>query len=149
LYSIDEIDRKILNKLLDNSRLSYRKIAEDLEVSETTVFLRVKKLIERGVIKRFTVELSPEHVGKSLTAFILIKTEPQKFVQVLDKIKDLEDVYEVFDVTGNYYAIVKIRTSSREKLAEIIDEISMIDGVSSTETAVVLRKIKEDFRIKV
>lgn len=146
---IDEVDRKILNRLLDNSRVSYRKIAEDIGVSEATVFLRVKKLLEKGVIKRFTVELSPEHIGKGLTAFILIKAEPQKYIQALEMMKEIDDVYEIYDVTGNYYSIVKIRTSSREKLAKIIDQIGMIEGISSTETTIVLRKIKEEFRIKV
>ncbi|MEM2876179.1 MAG: Lrp/AsnC family transcriptional regulator [Candidatus Bathyarchaeia archaeon] len=148
LTSIDEVDRKILEKLLVNSRESYRKIAEEIGVSEATVFFRVKKLVERGVIKGFTVELSPEHVGKGLTAFILIKAEPQKYIQALETVKGIEDIYEVFDVTGNYYAIAKVRTSDREKLAEIIDQVSMVDGISSTETLIVLRKIKEEFRVK-
>jgi len=146
---IDEVDRKILNRLLDNSRVSYRKIAEEIGVSEATVFLRVKKLLEKGVIKRFTVELSPERIGKGLTAFVLIKAEPQKYIQALDMMKEIDDIYEIYDVTGNYYSIVKIRTSSREKLAKIIDQIGMIEGISSTETTIVLRKIKEEFRIKV
>ena len=63
--------------------------------------------------------------------------------------KEIDDIYEIYDVTGNYYSIVKIRTSSREKLAKIIDQIGMIEGISSTETTIVLRKIKEEFRIKV
>ena len=89
---IDEVDRKILNRLLDNSRVSYRKIAEEIGVSEATVFLRVKKLLEKGVIKRFTVELSPERIGKGLTAFVLIKAEPQKYIQALDMMKEIDAV---------------------------------------------------------
>ncbi len=146
---IDEIDKKILSKLLDNSRTPYNKIAKEIGVSEATVFTRVKKLIDKGVIRRFTIEISPERLGNVLTAFILIKAEPQKYIKALEAMKNIEGVYEIFDVTGNYYAIVKIRTRSREDLADIIDRISMIEGISSTETAIVLRRIKEDFRIKI
>jgi DNA-binding Lrp family transcriptional regulator len=60
----------------------------------------------------------------------------------------MDDVYEAYDVTGSYYAIVKIRTENRESLAKIIDQIGMIDGVTRTETAIVLRCIKEETRIQ-
>ena len=60
----------------------------------------------------------------------------------------MDDVYEVYDVTGTYYAIVKVRTEDRESLAEVIDKIGMIDGVTRTETAIALRCVKEETRIK-
>ncbi|MCS7120422.1 MAG: Lrp/AsnC family transcriptional regulator [Nitrososphaerota archaeon] len=145
---LDEIDKKIIEMLQDDSRIAFRKIAEKVGVSEATVFVRVKKLHENGVIKRFTVSVSPELLGKGLTAFVLINADPKRLQHVLDTLSSLEDVYEVYDVTGAFYVIAKIRTSDREKLAKIIDTIGLIDGVRSTETAVVLRSIKEETRIR-
>ena len=144
---IDEMDRKILKRLQDDARRAFRKIAEELGVSESTVFVRVKKLQERGVIKRFTTTLSSELVGKGLTAFILIKVNPQRYPMVLETLKKNNDIYEIFDVTGNYYTIAKVRTGNREDLAKIIDEIGLIEGITSTETAIVLRNVKEEMRI--
>lgn len=146
-FEIDEIDRKILKKLQDDARIAFRKIAEDLGVSESTVFVRVKKLQEKGVIKRFTTRILPKLVGKGLTAFILIKANPRSYSFVLETLKKINDIYEIFDVTGNYYTIAKVRTGTREDLANIIDRIGLIDGVTSTETAIVLRNIKEEIRI--
>jgi len=146
---IDSTDKAILKMLQENARIAFKKIAEKIGVSEATVFVRVKKLQERGIIRRFTALVSPELLGKTLTAFVLIDADPKKLEGVLAALSRIEDVYEAYDVTGTYYAIVKIRTENREKLAEIIDQIGMIDGVTRTETAIVLRCIKEETRINI
>lgn len=146
---IDDIDREILRMLQDNSRVAFKRIAEKVGVSEATIFVRVKNLRKKGVIKRFTVIVSPELLGKSLTAFVLINSEPKKLESVLETLSDMDDVYEVYDVTGTYYVIAKIRTENKESLAKIIDRIGMIDGVTRTETAIVLKSVKEETRIKI
>ena len=146
---IDSTDRKILKMLQEDARVAFKRIAEKIGVSEATVFVRVKKLRKKGVIKRFTALVSPELLGKNLTAFVLINTEPKKLEKVLDTLSSMDEVYEAYDVTGTYYAIVKIRTENRETLAEIIDKIGMIDGVTRTETAIVLKCVKEETRIKI
>jgi Lrp/AsnC family transcriptional regulator for asnA, asnC and gidA len=146
---LDNIDRVILETLQDDARTALRKIAEKTGVSEATIFARVKKLQEKGVIKRFTALVSPELLGKSLTAFVLINTNPKSLQTVLASLKGMNDVYEAYDITGSFYAIAKIRASSREELAKLIDQIGLIDGVTSTETAIVLRCIKEETRVKI
>jgi Lrp/AsnC family transcriptional regulator for asnA, asnC and gidA len=146
---LDNIDRAILGTLQDDARTALRKIAEKTGVSEATIFARVKKLQEKGVIKRFTALVSPEMLGKSLTAFVLINTNPKRLQTVLVSLQGMEDVYEAYDITGSFYAIAKIRASSREELAKLIDQIGLIDGVTSTETAIVLRCIKEETRVKI
>ena len=146
---LDNIDRVILETLQDDARTALRKIAEKTGVSEATIFARVKKLQEKGVIKRFTALVSPELLGKSLTAFVLINTNPKSLQTVLVSLQGMNDVYEAYDITGSFYAIAKIRASSREELAKLIDQIGLIDGVTSTETAIVLRCIKEETRVKI
>jgi DNA-binding Lrp family transcriptional regulator len=60
----------------------------------------------------------------------------------------MKDVYEIYDVTGPNYAILKVRTESPERLAELIDQVGAIKGVESTETSMVLRNVKEDLSLK-
>lgn len=146
---IDEIDREIIRILQEDARVSFRKIAEKLNVSEATIFVRVRKLLGRRVIKRFTAIVSPEVLGKKITAFILINVDPKKLQGVVETLNRMDDVYEVYDVTGPYSIVTKVRVEDQNKLVKIIDEIGMIDGVISTETALVLRSIKEETRIKI
>jgi len=145
---IDETDRVILDMLQEDARKSFREIAERANVSEATIFVRVRKLLERGIIKRFTALVSSEQIGKGLTAFVLMDADPKRLQDVYDALSVIDDIYEIYDVTGSYYAIVKIRTSDREKLKDVIDRIGLIEGITKTETAVVLRCIKEETKIK-
>ncbi|NIN52139.1 MAG: AsnC family transcriptional regulator [Nitrososphaeria archaeon] len=146
---IDEIDKKILNELQEDARASFRSIGEKIGVSEATVFIRIKKMRQRGIIKCFRADISPEKIGKGLKAFVLIKATPKRYPEALDNLKDIENVYEIYDVTGVYYAILKIRTRDHDELARTLDRIGSIEGISSTETSVVLRTIKEESKINI
>ncbi|MEM3478784.1 MAG: Lrp/AsnC family transcriptional regulator, partial [Candidatus Bathyarchaeia archaeon] len=81
---IDDVDREIIRMLQEDARVSFRKIAEKLNVSEATIFTRVKKLLKKNVIKGFTAIVSPEKVGKNITAFVLINADPKKLHNVLE-----------------------------------------------------------------
>lgn len=146
---IDEVDRVILDMLQEDARKSFREIAERANVSEATIFVRVRKLLERGIIKRFSALVSSEQIGRGLTAFVLIDADPKRLQDVYEALSVVDDIYEIYDVTGSYYAIVKIRTTDREKLKDIIDRIGLIEGITRTETAIVFRCIKEETKIKV
>ena len=148
MIELDEIDRRILSALKKDARISFKKIAEETGVSEATVFVRVKKMQERGIIKNFMAVVDPSTVGKALTAIMLVKAQPKGLTGLLDALKKLDDVYEIYDVTGQYYSIVKIRTSGTEQLSKIIDEIGQIEGVAGTETVIVLRTVKEELKVK-
>jgi Lrp/AsnC family transcriptional regulator for asnA, asnC and gidA len=145
---LDDVDRHILNLLQDNARRSFKEVAEEVKVSEATVFVRVKKLIKNGVIKSYKAIVDPKQVGKGTLAFVMLKANPNVYTKVLPTLVNMDEIYEIFDVTGAYYAILKIRTNSTEELAAIIDKIGMIEGITGTETAVVLRSIKEEIAIK-
>ena len=146
---MDELDRRILSLIQYNARASFAKIAKRLGVSEGTIHIRVKKLQERGVIKGFYTILSPEKLNKSLTAFIAIKVNPLEYQDVLSKLIEVPDIYEIHDVTGEFYAILKVRTRDKDSLAKIIDQIGAIKGVLSTQTMVVLRTVKEQLTVTI
>lgn len=146
---LDETDRRILRILQENAKTPYSRIARMLGVSEATVHIRVRRLRERGVIRGFRADVDPEKVGKGVTAFVLVKADPKKYSRVLEELTKIPDVYELYDVTGEYYALAKIRVGSREELARILDTIGNVDGVTSTYTMYVLRVIKEERKIRV
>jgi Lrp/AsnC family transcriptional regulator, regulator for asnA, asnC and gidA len=146
---IDEVDRKILRALQKDARASFKKVGEDVGVSEATIFVRVKKLQEKGVLRGFRAIVDPRAVGKSLTAIMLVRANPKVLPGMLDALRRLDDIYEIYDVTGQYYSILKIRTSGTDELSRIIDEIGTIDGVTGTETIIVLRTVREETSVKV
>jgi Lrp/AsnC family transcriptional regulator for asnA, asnC and gidA len=149
MTDLDEVDRKILRDLQRDGRSSFKKIGEDAGVSEATVFVRVKKMQDKSVIKSFKAIVEPKAVGKILTAIVLVRADPKAFPGMLDALKKLDDVYEIYDVTGQYYSILKIKTTGTDELSKIILEIGNIDGVAGTETTIVLRTVKEEIGIKI
>jgi Transcriptional regulators len=114
-----------------------------LNLSESTIHLRIKRLREEGIIRGFLVDIDPDKIGKNVMAFILIKAEPKKYDNVLKILMDMEEIYELADVTGEYYAIAKVRVGSREELARVLDRVGNIEGVTATYTMYVLRTLKE------
>jgi Lrp/AsnC family transcriptional regulator for asnA, asnC and gidA len=73
---------------------------------------------------------------------------PKAFPGMLNALKKLDDIYEIYDVTGQYYSIVKLRTTGTDELSKIMDEIGTIDGVAGTETLIAMRTIKEETALK-
>ena len=146
---LDEIDKKLLMILQENAKTPYSKISSVLGVSEATVHLRIKKLIKLGIIKRFQAIIDPEKVGKRVLAIVAITATPQKYEHVLEELKKIDDIYEIYDVTGEYYTITKIKVKNRDELARTLDRIGAIDGVQSTRTMYVLRVIKEETKIRI
>ena len=149
IIELDETDRKILAELQRDGRRSFKKIGEDAGVSEATVFVRVRKLKEKGVLKGFRAVVDPKVVGKSLTAIILVRAYPKTFPGMLNALKKFDDINEIYDVTGEYYSILKIRTSGTDELGKIIDQIGAVEGVAGTETIIVLRTVKEEFNVRI
>jgi len=148
LPELDEVDKAILRRLQKDARVSFNEIAKEVGTSEATVFVRIKKLQKNGVIRAFRAIVDPESVGKQVTAFALVRAEPKSYAKVLAELQNLDDVCEVYDVTGAYYSIIKMRTSTSEQLAKVLDKIGEIDGIVGTETVIALRTIKEETEIK-
>lgn len=146
---LDNVDKGLLRILQDNAKTPYSKISRELGISEATVHLRIRKLIKQGVVKRFQAIIDPEKIGKDVVAIVALSADPRKYDEVLEKLKAMPDVYDIYDVTGEYYTILKIRVGSREELTTVLDEIGRIEGVESTRTMFVLRIVKEESRLKI
>lgn len=143
-YYIDDIDKKILNILQEDARTPFSRIAKMLNLSEATIHMRIKRMISNGIIKGFYVDIDPEKIGLSVVAFVLIKADPKKYLDVASKLLEMKEVYEVHEVTGEYTILIKVRVTNREDLAKVLDKIGNIEGVNGTYTMFVLRSHKEN-----
>lgn len=147
--NIDDLDKKILNFLQNDARLSFVKIAKQLGVSEGTIHLRVRKLIEEGVIKGFYTIVDPDKIGLPIRAFIGLQADPSLYESILKKISEINGVYGIYDVTGEFSALIDVKVGSKKELTELIDQVGAIPGVKSTVTMLVLRVLKEELGVTV
>jgi Lrp/AsnC family transcriptional regulator for asnA, asnC and gidA len=131
-----------------DGRISFSRIARELNLSEATIHLRVKKLKEKGILKGFHANVDPEKIGKRVLAFILVKIDTRKYPETLRKVAEFKDIYEVHDITGEYSALLKVRVSNKDELAQLLDEIGKLEGIVDTYTMYALRTIKEQKTIE-
>ena len=136
---VDKVDEKIIEILKENARATYTDIGRALNISEGTVRNRIQSLIDSGVIKRFTIEVSLD-VG--VRALIMVSVDPRKPTQeISDKVLKLPGVEKIYEVTGEYDVVTVVSSSTIEKLNRTIEEIRVIDGVVKTNTVIVLRTV--------
>lgn len=143
----DEKDLEILRILQENGRASYSEIAKKLGLSEAAVYTRIQKLIRQGFIRKIQAILDSEKLGFGLTAIVAVKAQPGKYDSLLQELSKIPEIVEIYDVTGDYYCLLKLRLQNREVLAKLLDTIGSKDGVISTDTRIVLRTIKESFSL--
>ncbi len=135
--SIDQIDLQLLKLLKMNARLSYARLAEELGISESAVRKRIRKLINAGIIKRFTIEYE---LTSEIRAAVLVKTKPPKPVpEISREIVGIEGVDIVYEVTGENDILVIIRGPSIEVINRCVDKIRSVDGVAGTNTMIIMR----------
>ncbi len=146
MSNIDETDKEIIRALETDGRASFREIAEDLEVSEGTVYNRVKKMEEEGIIKGFSVRADSMKLGKTLEAVIGLKVDGGHLVEVEEKLSEEEPVRCVYDVTGQYDVILIGRFETRAELNEFVKKTLSLEHVERSSTHLVLNVVKEDFR---
>ncbi|MDY6985380.1 MAG: Lrp/AsnC family transcriptional regulator [Candidatus Thermoplasmatota archaeon] len=134
---MDPLDARILEILRQNARTPFLQIARGLGVSEGTVRVRVKKLTEKGVIKKFTII-----VARSTTkALIDVKVGVNvSTATVASRIKNVRGVISVFEISGDYDIVALLELESINELNEVIDEIRGIEEISSTRTSLILKE---------
>ncbi|MCD6558827.1 Lrp/AsnC family transcriptional regulator [Palaeococcus sp. (in: euryarchaeotes)] len=141
--SLDEVDKKILAILQRNSRTPLREISKRVGLAESTIYERIKKLKDNGVIQKFTVILNPESLGFTMLSFILIKSKAGMYARVAKEIMKYPEIVEIYETTGNYDMVVKIRTRNSDELNVFLDRVGEVEGVVATHTMVVLKVHKE------
>ena len=133
---------ELLRILRENSRMPYLEIARILGVSETAVRKRVKRLLEEGVIRRFTVEIDPKKVGYQVVAMIGLDTKPEALISVLEMLKELENVQNLYSSSGDHMIMMECWFKDYNELSRFIKSLEEIEGITRICPAIILEKIK-------
>ena len=144
-FKLDEIDYKVLDLLIDNSRIPYTDIAKKLLISPGTVHVRIKKMEDAGIISGSSLKLDYKKLGYTFIAYIGIFLEKTHLTnKVLEKLNSIPFVTVAHITTGRFNIYCKIRSKNTNHAKEIIFMIDDIDGVSRTETMISLEESIND-----
>lgn len=138
-FQTDDLDRRILTALAMDSRRSYADVASEVSMSTAAVHERVRKMVERGVIERFSLRVAPEALGLHLTAFVAIRNDGGTHCRdIAARLRELPAVVEVHSVAGEHDSLVKVRCVNARALEDVLYAIKAIAGVLRTTSTVVL-----------
>ena len=131
---LDKVDRGIIERLRKNARMTFVDVGKALGVSDATVYNRVKRLMEMGVIKRFTIEVDEAAAtGKRTHGFMLVNVKPGSVKDVSKQLAEIERVSEVHEVHGSEDLIVKVGAKNLGRLRPVILKVRAIPDVVETE----------------
>jgi Lrp/AsnC family transcriptional regulator, leucine-responsive regulatory protein len=131
---LDEVDRRIIDLLAENARISLKELAQRVNLSSPSASERLKRLEERGVIRAFTVEVDPKALGYTLQAIVRVRPAPGQTPRVQKLIEEIPQFTECDKVTGDDCFVVRLFARSIEEMDEIIDRLG---EKAETSTAIV------------
>jgi Lrp/AsnC family transcriptional regulator for asnA, asnC and gidA len=140
--SIDRLDLKIIRSLNKNARKPYKDIAKELDVSDTTVRKRIKRMLDDGVIKQFNLLLDYHKIGRVIKAFIGIRIGPSKLQDVVKTLEDNPDVQVLYRTTGQVDLFVEVIFRDMEELNSFLESELNIEGVTGTDVTLVIGPYK-------
>ena len=140
---MDETDVKILNILSENSNTTTTDMTQKVNLSIPAINKRIQKLIQRGIIRRFTILLDHKKIDKSIQAFILVIVQHNASADKLTRyVQSDPDILECYAVTGEYDYLLKVCAKDVERLEEKLLHLKRQLGVIKSHTMLSLMEHK-------
>ncbi|HEX6294579.1 MAG TPA: Lrp/AsnC family transcriptional regulator [Nitrososphaeraceae archaeon] len=140
LNNIDSFDEKIIKILQNDARKPFVEIANTIGLSESAVRRRIKNLTDNNIIKKFTIEINNSEKTSAITLISVASSSDTS--TVTSKLLNLEGVDVVYEITGQYDIAAIISAPAISEINSYIDEVRKIEGVSDTNTVIILKTLK-------
>ena len=139
---MDEIDRRILQELVVDGRLSVTELADQISLSLSATSQRLRRLVDAGAIERFTVRLDPATVGRPIDALVDLRLPADLSFSGIDEgILALPEVVDAVHLTGRFDYQVRLHCRTINELDTILRAFKQSFGVEETSTRVVLSTV--------
>lgn len=144
LSGLDEIDRKLVELLIHNARMSYSDLGAAVGLSRVAAKARVRALEERGVIEAYTAVIDPQKISGAVSCYFEIEVEPAAFGAVTEALRENDTVTQIYQVSGRNKLHVHAVAAGQEELEAFLDgTIHRLPGVTSLNCNIILSRIKD------
>jgi DNA-binding Lrp family transcriptional regulator len=140
----ENLDAKLINALLGDGRASLRSLAEELDVSVTTVSNHLRDLEDEGVIEGYTPRVNYDALGYDVTAVIQLKVEGSALPEITDRLQDEKQMISVYEVTGDYDIIAIGKFKDTDGMNSQIKSLLTDADIRESNTSVVLNAVVEN-----
>ena len=142
LDGLDELDRKIVKLLIQNARMSYSDIGEQIGISRVAVRSRVQALEQRGIIEEYTTIINPQKISGAISCYFEIETTPETLAETAARLKENDTVTQIYRVTGKSKLHVHAVASSSEEMEKLMYEtIDKLPGVLECSCNMILCRL--------
>ncbi|MDG5471477.1 Lrp/AsnC family transcriptional regulator [Jeotgalibacillus sp. ET6] len=143
-YQIDELDRGIIRILSKDGRIAFSEIANQLNVTEKTIRLRYKNLVQNEIIEVVGV-VNPIAIGLKAGAIIQIRTTQGSIEAVMERLKTMKEIRFITMTSGPYTLLIQINVQSQEDIRQSILKLDQIEGIVDINTIIQLENYKNTF----
>jgi Lrp/AsnC family transcriptional regulator for asnA, asnC and gidA len=136
---------KLLYELTLDGSISVPILSKKLGINASVLYSRIKRLMKKKLIKKFTIEIDESLLGIGVKASVGINRDPKLKETIHKKFMETSEVVSISEVTGRFDIIVDVYAKNLEALHNVvIEKIGKIDGIQNTETFVELQKTDKD-----
>ncbi|MCY4492100.1 MAG: Lrp/AsnC family transcriptional regulator [Thaumarchaeota archaeon] len=140
MAKIDEIDLRILSELSNDASISVPQLSKKINVNSSVVYSRIKRLIKRKLIERFTIIVNDHELGYKVKALTGINMDTKSRNHIIEELFKIDGVREVAEVTGRFDILVTMYSKSLDQMHKIVSErIGRIQGVQSSESFIEMK----------
>jgi len=144
MVSLDEIDHKIIEILRKDARTPFTEVGRELDISDATVHVRVKRMMNDDIIKRYTLVVAEEVFGKKVSGFVMLNVTPGSLEDVVEQLLDMECVNEIFEIHGPNDLILKIWGTDLDEMRDYLMKIREIPNIASSELVTIYKMWQAD-----
>ena len=144
LDGLDELDQKIIRLLIQNARMSYSEIGQQVGISRVAVKMRVQALEKKGVIEEYTTIINPQKISGAVSCYFEIETAPDALLEAAELLRNNDTVTQIYRVTGKSKLHVHAVASSNEEMEALIyGTIDKLPGVLECSCNMIFSRIKD------
>ena len=137
---MDKIDQKILSELSRDSSISIPKLSEKINANSSVVYSRIKRLLKKKLIERFTIEINNKELGFGVKSITGINMDSKQRDNVIQELFKIPGVREVSEVTGRFDILVTMYAENLGEMYRIVsDSIGKIQGVIGSESFIEMK----------
>ncbi len=140
MANVDDLDLMILSELSNDASISVPKLSKKIKVNSSVVYSRIKRLIKRKLIERFTIVVNDLELGYAVKSLTGINMDSKKRDGIIEELFNIEGVREIAEVTGRFDILVTMYVKSLDEMHRLVSEkIGRIDGVVSSESFIEMK----------
>ena len=145
MRGFDELDMKLLVELTKDGNISVPTLSKKLGINASVLYSRIKRLVRKKLIRKFTIEIDASLLGIGVKATIGINRDPKFKIQINKKLLEISEIISISEVTGRFDMMIQVYARDLEGLhSVVIEKIGKIEGIQNTETFVELQKTDKE-----